>query len=256
MYVRPVRRKKINLWLLILIVLFIVAIVFTIIHMSNSSKANSDNRYNKQGSENTINRESSGSTIGKVDSYDSFSNIAIIPKDSSKVEMYNEVPNETPAEVPVTIPGMVSPSSPGAGPSSPITLDNHTYSFGELGESSLEEDGANKYITLKKEKILYKIKTEKTTFNDTLNKDGLKAYIESTYGITITSEIKTGTINNVQMIICSMADKSSVGYFIMTPLNDSELLCLKVFDANNQFALIQDLSEPINDIDSIKTNIQ
>ena len=48
MYVRPVRRKKINLWLLILIILFIVAIVFTIIHMSNSSKANSDSRYSEK----------------------------------------------------------------------------------------------------------------------------------------------------------------------------------------------------------------
>ena len=100
------------------------------------------------------------------------------------------------------------------------------------------------------------LRTDKATFSDTLNKEGLKSYLESTYGITITSELKTGTVNNIQMIICSMADGSSVGYFIITPYSDSEILCLKVFDANNQYALIQDLSEPINDIDSIKTNIQ
>lgn len=242
MYVRPVRRKKINLWLLILIILFIVAIVFTIIHMSNSSKANSDNRYSKKSSDNVINRESSGSTIGKVNSYDSFSDIAIVPDNTGTVEMYNEIPAEE--------------STPQEPEQTPLSLNEHTYNFKDLGESSLTGEGNNQYVELKKENILYRIKTEKSTFNDTLNKEGLKAYLESTYGVTITSEIKTGTVDNIQMIICSIADGNSVGYFIITSLNDSEILCLKVFDANNQFALIQDLSEPINDIDSIKTNIQ
>lgn len=257
MYVRPVRRKKINLWLLILIVLFIVAIVFTIIHMSNSSKANSDNRYSKKSSENVINKESSGSTIGQVNSYDSFSDINANSGGSSKVEMYNEIPDTNSAEAPVSVPGIVLPSSPGAeaNPSS-IGLDDHTYSFSQLGESSLKGDENNKYIELKKGNILYKIKTEKTTFNDILNKDNLKSYLESNYGVIVTSEIKTGTVNNIQMIICTIADGSSVGYFIITSLNDSEILCLRAFDANNQFALIQDLSEPIKDIDLIKTNIQ
>ena len=210
--------------------------------MSNSSKANSDSRYSKKNSDNVINRESSGSTIGRVDSYDSFSDIAIVPGESSKVEMYNEIPTEenTPKEPEQT----------------PLSLDEHIYNFKDLGEASLKGDGVNQYIELKKGNILYKIKTEKSTFADTLNKEGLKEYLESTYQITITSELKTGTVNNIQMIICSIADGSSVGYFIITPLNDSEILSLKVFDANNQFALIQDLSEPINDIDSIKTNIQ
>ena len=58
------------------------------------------------------------------------------------------------------------------------------------------------------------------------------------------------------MIICTIADGSTVGYLIITPLNDQEVVCLKVYDANNQLALIKDLSEPINDINSIKTNIQ
>ncbi|MBR2704243.1 MAG: hypothetical protein IKE91_02120 [Clostridia bacterium] len=243
MYVRPVRRKKINLWLLILIILFIVAIVFTIIHMSNSSKANSDSRYSEKTNNNTINKELQGSTIGKVDSYDSFSNITVVPNESGTVEMYNEIPTESVTPTPVAEP-------------EPVKLNDHTYSFKELGEFSLQGSEPAQYVELKKGDILYRLNTEKTTFNDMLNKEGLQAYLETTYNIKVTSELKTGTINDIQMIICSMADGSSVGYFIITPLNDSEVLCMKVFDANNQLALIKDLSEPIKDIDSIKTNIQ
>ena len=104
--------------------------------------------------------------------------------------------------------------------------------------------------------MLYRLRAEKVSFNDVLGKEGLKSYLETTHNIQVTSELKTGTVNDIQMIICTIADGSTVGYLIITPLNDQEVVCLKVYDANNQLALIKDLSEPINDINSIKTNIQ
>lgn len=240
MYVGPVRRKKINLWLLILIILFIVAIVFTIIHMMNSTNANSDSRYNQRNaySSSEVNKEYSGSRIGKVDSYDSFSNIES-ESSTNQVEMYNHIPEET-----------TEPNS------APITLNEHTYNFKDVGIASLQGTNPNQYVELKKGNFLYKISTEKNNFSDTLHKDNLKSYLENTYNIQITSELKTGTVNNTQIIICTMADNSSVGYLIIAPLNDAETIFLKVFDANNLFALIQDLSEPINDMGIIKTNIQ
>ena len=58
------------------------------------------------------------------------------------------------------------------------------------------------------------------------------------------------------MILCTIADSTSVGYFAITPFNESEVLCIKIYDVNNPMALIKDLSEPLNDISSIKANIQ
>ena len=241
MYVGPVRRKKINLWLLILIILFIVAIVFTIIHMMNSSNANSDSRYSqKENSSNVVNKEYSGSRIGKVDSYDSFSDIENDSGSTKKVEMYNTIPEET--------------SEPKK--KEPLKLNEHTFNYNDIGESSIQGEISNQYIELKKGDLLYKITTEKSTFDDILHKEELKKYIEDTYKLQITSELKTGTVNNVKMIICTIADTNSVGYLIVTPLNDTEVLFLRANNANNPFALIEDLSGPFNDIPTIKTNIQ
>lgn len=266
MYVGPIRRKKINLWLLILIVLFIVAIVFTTIHMLNSSKANSDNRYSQKDdnsvASNIVNRESSGSKIGRVDSYSSFSDIEN-GASNNKVEMYDEIPNDAnSSDSPASAShnGMdgllpnVTPSTPEK--AQPVTLKNHTYSFQNLGEYSITGAPSYEFVELKKGNHLYRLSVEKSSFNDILSKDGLKSYLEKTFNVQVTSELKTGTINDMQMILCSVADSCSVGYFIITPFNDSEVLCVKVYDANNQMALIKDLSEPLNDINTIKANIQ
>ncbi|MBQ3408340.1 MAG: hypothetical protein IJH12_03945 [Clostridia bacterium] len=235
MYVGPVRRKKINLWLLILIVLFIVAVIFTVIHISNSSKANSDSRYSERSTNqnNMVNREVAGSKIGKIDSYESFGNIESSPETQTSMEIYNEIPNHT-----------------------PIYINNHTYKLQDLGNASIQGTNPNQYVELKKGNILYRITTSNSSFSETLAKDNLKSYIEDTYDVQVTSELKTGNVNDIEIIICTMAKSSDIGYFVITPLNDSEILCLKIYDANNMYSLLQDLSEPINDIKSIKSNIQ
>lgn len=260
MYINPMRRKKINLWLLILIILFITAIVFTFIHMSNSSKANSDSRYNQKNGEATTNREVNGSSIGKIDSYDSFSDVAVTPGDSGSVEMYNEVPTaETPSEnTSGNSPIDPSLASPGPQPSkstniTPITIGNHVYTIN--GATSKKEENYQ-YVEFKNDKVIYRLNTNATAFPDMLKKDNLKQYIEETFSVQVTSDIKTGTVDEIEMIICTIADRSCVGYFIITKLNDSEVVCLKVVDADNQFALIQDLSVPIHEIPFITANIQ
>lgn len=263
MYMNTYRRKKINLWLLILIILFIVAIVFTVIHMSNSSKANSDNRYSKQNNEKAINQEKNGSTIGKVDSYDSFSNVTVSPGESGSVEMYNEVPENTgsPDENNykkiggLTIPPAAS-ASEAEREKQPVTIDEHTYSFQNLGDFCKNGAPTHEFVELKKGDYLYRLNIQKSSFDDVLHKDSLKSHIETTFNVQVTSELKTGTINELQMILCTIADSTSVGYFAITPFNESEVLCIKIYDVNNPMALIKDLSEPLNDISSIKANIQ
>ena len=257
MYIGAIRRKKINLWLLILLILFIVAIVFTAIHMMNSTKANSDSRYdqtNKLADTNTT--EYSGSRIGKVNSYDSFSNIENKTSDS-QVPVYSEIPNQDSGTIPVSTPVTPLQSRPSTGDnSSPINLGNHTYSFQNLGEFILGGQQPNQYIELKRENLLYRVITEKKKFNDILNGTDLKKSLEEMFSIQVTSEIKTGTINDTQIIVCTIADNSSVGYLFITPLNDDESMFLRVYNANNMFELIQDISNPISDISLLKENIQ
>lgn len=241
MYAGQVKRKKINLWLLVLVVLFIMALIFTIIHMTNSSRANSDSRYNnvtqqnsenisKNTQENTItNKESDGSEIGQVDSYDLFSDIETSQNAENRETQERAVP---------------------------VKLDNHTYTFKDIGKASIQGNKPNQYVELKTKTLLYKILVNKSSFSDLLNKEGLKQYIQDTYRVQVTSELKTGNMNNMKIILCTVADGKNVAYLIITPLNDSESLVLKVYDARNAFGLIQDLTEPFNELEKIKTNIQ
>ena len=71
----------------------------------------------------------------------------------------------------------------------PPRLNEHTYNLKDLGETSLQGEPLNQYVELKKPNLLYRIRTDKSSFNDTLNKEGLKAYLETTYKIVITSAI-------------------------------------------------------------------
>lgn len=254
MYINPVRRKKINLWLLILIVLFIVAIIFTFIHMTNSTNANSDNRYTQSSTitSNEVNKEYSGSKIGKVDSYDSFLDI----ENGGSSTISNETQNDkTPTSIEAPIPEVFSASTLG-NTSSPLILGDHKYSFQNLGEAYLKGTGSEQYVVLRRENYIYQISTEKSCFSELLKRADLKSYIESSYNIQITSELKTGTIDGTQIIICTIADTTSVGYLIITSLNENESMFIRVLDANNMFALIQDLSNPISDISLLKENIQ
>lgn len=253
MYVGPVRRKKINLWLLILIILFIVAIIFTIIHVLNSSKANSDYRYSQRNEENSVAavasadatnsvsnkknnsvaKESNGSRIGIINSTESFADIDSSPRTTTTIEVTSHKDNNE-------------------NKSENVELGGHKFNFKDLGKASLKGD----YVELKKGDILYKICTEQSSFDSTKGKENLKSYLESKYKIQVTSDFKVGTLNGVSMIICTIAETTGVGYLIITPLNDNEIICMKVYDANNLFGLIKDLSTPINDINELKSNIQ
>ena len=241
-----------------LIILFIVAIIFTIIHILNSSEANSDYRYSQRNDENAIavsananstdkltNRRSndvikevSGSRIGTIDSTESFADIESSPHTTTTIEVSSHEPENEENN------------------SQDIELGGHKYNYQELGSASLKGDDSYKYVELKKGDTLYRITTATSSFDDTKGKENLKSYLENTYKIQITSELKIGSLNGINMIICTMAETTSVGYFIITPLNDNETICMKVYDANNLFGLIKDLSVPINDIDALKSNIQ
>lgn len=248
MYMGPVRRKKINLWLLILIILFIIAVVFTIIHIYNSSNANSDDRASKNlivasSEENTINKNSNESRIGKVSSFDDFhdietnstqenttTNIVSIAENFEDILPQDNEPNET-----------------------TLQLNNHKYTFSKDKEATLKN---NKYIQIKSSNYTIRMNTDKYTYSDLKGKSGLKAFLQNQYNMTITSDLKIGNMKNTDLIICTISENDGIAYFFITPLNDSEILCLKVYNSEDMSTLIEDISKPIDEISSIKTCIQ
>lgn len=248
MYIGPVRRKKINLWLLILIVLFIIAVVFTIIHVFNSSNANSDDRASKNhvvasSEENTINKNSDGSRIGKISSFSDFhdietdytqenntTNIISMSENFEDILTQDNEPNETTLE-----------------------LNNHKYIFSKDKEATLEN---NKYVQIKSSNYSIRMNTDKYIYSDLKKKSGLKAFLQNQYNMTITSDLKVGNIKNTDLIVCTISENNDVAYFFITPLNSSEILCLKIYNSEDMSTLIEDISGPIDEISSIKTCIQ
>ena len=223
MYVGSIRRKKINLWLLLLIVLFIIAIIFTIIHIVNSSRANSDNRYNYVTSQsdkknNAINRlintETNGSGIGRIDSYTNFREIDEIGFDNNSINS-----NENTSQ----------------------------------SQTTSEETTTTKEV--KKNGYLCKMFVSNISYTNLTSNPNLKEYIQETYKLQVTSEIKSGTINGNTLSICTMAENNEVAYLIITPLNNSDVLILKVFNDKNTSAMIEDLTGILGDISELKSNI-
>ncbi len=256
MYVGPVRRKKINLWLLILIILFIIAIVFTIIHIFNSSRANSDYRASKNSSiasnnnisnENTINRKYNGSGIGKVSSFSDFYDIET--NTTQEETNINRIP---PTENFTDIPAQESEST-----ETILELNNHKYVFNKNKQAILlDNNSSKKYIQINSSNYTVRLTTDKFNYSDLKSKSGLRAFLQEQYNVLITSDIKTGVIKNTDLLLCTISENQDVAYLFITPLSNSEILCLKIYNSEDMSTLIKDISKPIDEISSIKASIQ
>ena len=174
MHVSSVKRKKINLWLLLLIILFILAIIFTIIHITNSSKANSDARYSSISSQsknknttinNIANKETNGSRIGTIESLSSFRDIEdyVSHENSNAGEVVNDTSSQN-----------VTPNTQ----QNAFKIDNHTYTFDNTVTACVKGRSPSQYIELKKDIYLYKISTSSISFSDLRANQNIKDYIE------------------------------------------------------------------------------
>lgn len=246
MYVGSVRRKKINLWLLILIILFIIAIIFTIIHIFNSSQASSDDRASQNHSliaSNNINKKTDGSGIGKISSYSDFYDI----ESNSSQESDSEI------TLPISENFEDIPTQENLSTETSLKLNNHTYVFDKDKQATLVD---NKYVQICNNTYLMRLTTSNYNYLDLKNKSSLKSFLQDTYNMTITSDLKTGNMKNTDLLLCTISENNDVAYFFITPLNSSEVLCLKVYNSEDMSTLIKDISEPIGEISSIKTSIQ
>ncbi|MBP3707949.1 MAG: hypothetical protein J6J36_05010 [Clostridia bacterium] len=238
MYVRQVRKVKINLWLLIFITIFIVAIIFTAIHFINSSKANTDESLSEYTSisKSKNNKNSSDNLdIGK-DTFNSFNTID---------ENLNNDSNQTHTLV------TQEPES------NTINFNNHSYVFDKNDHVELLNDNAKQYIKLDHNGYTYRINTDAISFSDVKNQDDLKATLNQKYKINITSDIKAGNYNDLDLILGTISENDALGYFIITPLNENEIVFIEIYNSIDTSKLISDLTDPLNDISTkIKTSIQ
>ena len=222
------KTKKISLFLLIIIVLFIIALIFTIINFFSSTRALSE--YKDNDSKN-IDIQVSVDSNNKTNNTENIINDLI-----NFIDISNNISTNN---------------------SSTFILNNHTFNFNNSENVSIIDDSnksALKILNSNSDTTII-LNTDNTiNFNTLKNTPSLKDYLESKYNISITSDIKAGTIKNLNIIIFTISDDNKMAYFVINPLNDSELIYSKIYNNSDMSTLINDLSQPLDEISSIINN--
>lgn len=226
------RTKKISLFLLIIIVLFIIALIFTIINIFSSTNAQSEENNTKVELSLDSNKISSSEEPNIINNYNFLQDLESFT-DISNPENLNEESNST------------------------FTLNNHTFKFDDSTEASIIDDfnGSALQILNSNSESKIILNTDNSVNYETLKSTpSLRNYLETKYNISITSDVKSGKIQNLNIILFTISDDNGVAYFVITPLNDSEIIYSKIYNKSDMSSLINDLSQPIDEISSIINN--
>ncbi len=237
------RKKSINLFILVLIVLLVIALIITIFKLF----------INPQNTDDSISNDTSQDTQVKVS----------LETNSSS---FNEVENITDSNISQnTLNNIVDVSTSNSlnenttsSQSRSLSLNNHDFTFNKSAQISLVQDNNKSAIQAIYSDFNYKmlLNTDTISFNDLKNITSLKDYIQNTYQVSITSNLKTGILNNLDLILFSISDNNGIGYCLFTPLSDSETLYVKIYNISDNQTLIDDLSNPIDEISSILSKFQ
>lgn len=237
------RKKSINLFILVLIVLLVIALIITIFKLF----------INPQNTDDSISNDTSQDTQVKVS----------LETNSSS---FNEVENITDSNISQnTLNNIVDVSTSNSlnenttsSQSRSLSLNNHDFTFNKSAQISLVQDNNKSVIQAIYSDFNYKmlLNTDTISFNDLKNITSLKDYIQNTYQVSITSNLKTGILNNLDLILFSISDNNGIGYCLFTPLSDSETLYVKIYNISDNQTLIDDLSNPIDEISSILSKFQ
>lgn len=227
------KRKSISLILIVFITLLITALVIIIAKFLQ--KSDDDNL----AEENT----NSGIeiSVNSVDDFDAISSENSIENTTNTVDTNNTIENNSLQNDSTSNTTTAEPSK--------LTLNNHTYKMNEDIDATLVQNNNNSAIQIIYPDYNYKMifNTSSTiNFTDLKNHSELKNYLESTFNLKITSTLKSGKINNVDVILFTISDTTGNGYCVFTPLNDSEVAYAKLYDTSNSSNLLSDLTEPLN----------
>lgn len=229
----PKRTKKISLFLLIVIVLFVIALIFTIINIFSSTSALSDSEAEDTNKNFSIQLSLDSNQVSNTEEDDKHN---IIRDLEGFADISSNNFNEEPSS---------------------FNLNNHTFKFDDSVEASIVDDSNKSAL-----QILNSSSDSKIILNtdDSINYETLKStpslknYLETKYNISITSDVKSGKIQNLNIILFTISDNDGVAYFVITPLNDSEIIYSKIYNKSDMSTLINDLSKPIDEISSIISN--
>ena len=176
---KPIRRKSINLILLIFIILFIITLIIITVYLINHSNESdkTENNSIEVGMETNNNQtetnisENTNNVLNLVEDFENFEDINT--NESSTQSSYD---------------------------SNTLTFNDHVLNFDDSIHASIIQNSNTPELRLNYPDFNFKmiINTSKsTTFEDLKNNTSLKNYLESNYNISITSSLKSGNINNL-----------------------------------------------------------
>ena len=247
------KRKSISLFLIIFIMILIILLAILAIKLfKNKDNTNlSDNNSNAQAQ---LSIETNDIEFNDVENTSNFNEITnYIENTNSNSENATKINETITNSTENSIDNQITDSS------YKLTLNNHTYKFKNNEKASIIQDNEKSAIQTINSDFNYKMlfnTDNTTTFNALKENSNLKTSLESNYNFTITSNLKIGNINNLNVIAFTISDINGIGYCVITPLNDTEITYTKIYNTANTAELISDLSNPLTEISSIIENLE
>lgn len=242
------KRKSISLILIIFIILLVATLVIIIAKfLQKSDDDNLSEENTNSGIEISVNSVDDFDDISSNNSVENTTNVVDTNNISNDTVENNYLQNDSTSNTTTT-------NEP-----KKLALNNHTYKMKENIDATLVQNNNSSAIQIKYPDYNYKMifNTSSTiNFTDLKNHSELKSYLESTFNLKITSTLKSGNINNMDVILFTISDTTGNGYCVFTPLNDSEVAYAKLYDTNNSADLLSDLTEPLSNISEIIANME
>lgn len=229
------RRKSFSLVLLIFIVSLVVFLVILLVSLINRPQKGKN-----------INNQTSKTVEKKLDSA-FIESLNDIESENAETEDQssdnNDVPQNSDSE-------QLDDNN-----ATSVELNNHSYKLKSEAQTSIVDSLTEKkelrYELPEKSYVIQYGSIADINFQDFKSTDDLKSYIETEYGVTLTSSLKTGKISELDLVICSASEDSKQIYLLFTPLTDSETAYAKIYNKANENELLNDIAEPLNEISSI-----
>lgn len=243
------RKKSINLILLIFILLLLIALIILIFFLFKHSKDHTEN------TENTVTNQENISVQLEVQT--NKNNILQNSSGNNSIENNSAVSNINLNDIPEITEQ--TNESPTTSTSNKLTLNDHTFTFDNDLDISIDNSTSNPEIKIISNDFNYKMifnTNNLMSFNTLKTNSHLKDYLTSTYNINITSAVKYGTVNNLEIIVCAISDNNEPAYFIITPLNSTEIAYTKIYNTSDTSKLISDLSVPVDELSKILSSLQ
>ncbi len=238
------RRKSINLVSLILAIALILLIVVLAVYFINKKNVNGGN-----SSPNETSESSEKTNIHDADFLNSLKTI----EEANSEPASNESTTTTPPKAePVT-------QADSSSDTYTLSFNNHVYKFKKPVEAKVLSQAKIPEIEIVYPddhfKFLYNSDSS-ISFDNLKTTPDLKSHIESKYNVTISDTLKTGNLNNLNIIACTISDNGKPAYLLFTPLKESEIAIVKIYNTENAESTVEDLTKPLDEISSLVSNAE